>query len=90
MNARTSQKTITFSRPFFLWGIGEVQPAGRYTVVTDEEEIPGLSSSAYRRVATLMVLPTPGGGTGQRVVNVDPLELQAAQERDAEPTAARR
>lgn len=90
MNAHTSQKTITFSRPFFLSGIGEVQPAGRYRVVTEEEEIPGLSFSAYRRVATLMALPAPGGGTGQRVGNIDPLELHAAQERDADPMAARR
>ncbi len=90
MNVRTSSKTITFSRPFFLSGIGEVQPAGPYTVVTDEEEIPGLSFSAYRRVATLIFLPAPGGGTGERVVNIDPLELQAAQERDADPAAPRR
>jgi hypothetical protein len=66
------------------------QPAGRYTVVTDEEELPGLSFSAHRRVATLIVLPAPGGGTGGRVANIDPLELQAAQETDAEPTAAHR
>jgi hypothetical protein len=89
MSARTSQKTVTFSRPFFLSGIGEVQPAGIYTVETEEEEIPNLSFSAYRRVATLIFLPAPGGGTGERVTNIDPVELQAAQERDAEPTAAR-
>jgi hypothetical protein len=89
MTARTSQKTVTFSRPFFLSGIGEVQPAGIYTVETEEEEIPNLSFSAYRRVATLIFLPAPGGGTGERVANIDPVELQAAQERDAEPTAAR-
>jgi hypothetical protein len=87
MTVRTSHTSVTFSRPFFLSGIGEVQPAGVYAVVTEEDEIPGLSfSAAYRRIATLMVLPTPGGGTGQRVVNVDPLELQAAQEREAEPS----
>jgi hypothetical protein len=90
MTARTCKKTVTFARPFFLSGIGEVQPAGVYTVVSEEEEIPGLSFSAYRRVATLISLPTSGGGTGERVANIDPLELQAAQERDAEPTAARR
>lgn len=87
---RTGQKSVTFSRPFFLSGIGEVQPAGCYTVVTDEEELAGLSFSAHRRVATLIVLPAPGGGTGGRVANIDPFELKAAQETDAEPTAARR
>jgi hypothetical protein len=87
MTVRTSKTTVTFCRPFFLSEIGEVQPPGLYTVVTEEEEIPGLSFSAYRRVATLMSLPAPGGGTGERVVSIDPLELQAAQERDADPTS---
>lgn len=91
MTARTSHKTVTFTRPFFLSGIGEVQPAGVYRVETDEEQIPGLSFSAYRRVATLIFLPArPGTGVGEQVANIDPLELQAAQERDADPPAARR
>lgn len=91
MTARTSHKTVTFTRPFFLSGIGELQPAGVYRVETDEEQIPGLSFSAYRRVATLIFLPArPGTGLGEQVANIDPLELQAAQERDADPTAARR
>jgi len=67
-------------------------------VEIDEEEIPGLSFSAYRFatlfppiVATLMILPArPGTGVGEQVATIDPLELQAAQERDADPTAAGR
>jgi hypothetical protein len=91
MTARTSHKTVTFTRPYFLSGIGEVQPAGSHRVETDEEEIPGLSCSAYRRVATLMILPArPGSGVGEQVASIDPVELQAAQERDADPTAAGR
>lgn len=35
MTARTSHKTVTFTRPFFLSGIGEVQPAGIYRVGTN-------------------------------------------------------
>ena len=89
MTARTSHSTVTFTRPFFLSGIGEVQPAGSYRVETDEEEIPGLSFSAYRRVATMMILPArPGTGVGEQIATIDPLELQAAQERDVEPGAA--
>ena len=41
MSVRTSRKTVTFTRPFSLTGIDEVQPAGPYTVETDEEELPG-------------------------------------------------
>ena len=47
---------------------------------TDEELRPGLSVPAYRRVATLIFLRSRGV---EEVVNVDPLELQAAEERDA-------
>ena len=84
MSVRTSRKSITFAQPFSLTGIDEVQPAGTYTVETDEEFLPGLSFPAYRRVATLIFLRSRGGGAiVEEMVNVDPLELQAAQERDA-------
>jgi len=85
MTVRTSRKTVTFTRPFSLSGI-EVQPAGTYTVETDEELIPGVSFPAYRRIASLIFLRSRGGGAVvEEMANVDPLELQAAQERDAGP-----
>jgi hypothetical protein len=34
MTVRASHKTVTFTRPFSLNGIDEVQPAGSYTVET--------------------------------------------------------
>ena len=84
MTVRTSRKSVTFTRAFSLSGIDEVQPAGTYTVETDEELLPGLSFPAYRRVATLIFLRSRRGGSiVEEVANVDPLELQAAQERDA-------
>jgi hypothetical protein len=53
-------------------------------VETDEELLPGLSFPAYRRIATLIFLRSRGGGpVVEEVVNIDPLELRAAQERDA-------
>jgi hypothetical protein len=86
MTVRTSRKTVTFTRPFSLSEIDEVQPAGSYTVETDEEELPGLSFPAYRRIATLILLRSrPGGRVVEEVIRIDPLELQAAQERDARP-----
>ena len=84
MTVRTSRKTVTFTRPFSLSGIDEAQPAGTYTVETDEELLPGLSFPAYRRIASLIFLRSrTGGAVVEEVANVDPLELQAAQERDA-------
>ena len=84
MSVRTSHKTVTFARPFLLSGIDEVQPAGTYTVETNEELLPGLSFLAYRRIATLIFLPLrPGGAFVERIVNIDPLELEAAQKSDA-------
>ena len=84
MPVRTSHKTVTFTRPFSLSVIDEVQAPGTYTVETDEESLPGLSFPAWRRIATLIYLPSqPGGAFVEQVVNIDPLELEAAQERDA-------
>ena len=84
MTVRTSHKTVTFTRPFSLSAMDEVQPAGTYTVETDEELLQGVSFPAYRRLATLFFLPSrPGNAFLEQVVNINPLELQAAQERDA-------
>jgi hypothetical protein len=84
MTVRTSHKTVTFTQPFLLSAIDEVQAAGTYTVETEEETLPGLSFPAWRRIATLIYLPSrPGGAFVEQVVNIDPLELEAAQERDA-------
>jgi hypothetical protein len=84
MTMRTSHKTVAFRQPFSLSGIDEVQAAGTYTVETSEELLQGVSFPAYRRTETLIFLPSrPGGAFVERVVNIDPLELEAAQKRDA-------
>ena len=84
MTVRTSQSTVTFVRPFSLSSLDEAQQAGTYTVQTHEELLPGLSFLAWRRTATLIFLPSrPGGAFVEQMVAIDPLELEAAQERDA-------
>ena len=84
MTSRTTTKTITFSRPFSLPGLDETQPAGTYTVQTDEEPIEGLSFLAYRRIATVIFLPLRHGGTGSfQAIPVTPEALDAAQVQDA-------
>jgi hypothetical protein len=84
MTVRTSQRTVTFIRPFSLSGLDEAHPAGTYTVQTHEEAVPGLSFLAWRRTGTRIFLPSrPGGAFVEQLVDIDPLELEAAQERDA-------
>lgn len=77
---RTTRETVVFDHPFRLSGLDEEQPAGAYTVVTDEDLIEGLSFLAYRRVATTIYLPLRPGGSGSvQAIKVDPRELDAAQ-----------
>jgi hypothetical protein len=86
--ARTRSETVIFLRPFVMTGLEGTQPAGRYTVETDEELLPTLSSTAYRRLVTWFRLPAiqPDGCTAPgrtQVVAIDPIELEAALARDS-------
>ncbi len=77
---RTTRETITFDHPFSLCAVEGMQPAGTYTVETDEDLIEGLSFLAYRRIATTIFLPLPYGGSGSvQAVRVDPRELDTAR-----------
>lgn len=58
MSPRTTSKTVTFALPFLLKGVDRVLPAGDYRVVTDEELMEGLSFPVYRRVSTMILVPT--------------------------------
>lgn len=83
MMIRTSSKTVTFVEPFVLRGLDGVQPAGSYTVETDEEFLDTVASPAYRRVATLIHLhATRGNPSVARAMPIDPEELNAALRRD--------
>ena len=82
MTIRTILRTITFHRPVCLKGVERLLPPGDYDVVTDEELIEGLSFSAYHRISTLMFVPAPSGSAIE-MVTIDPLDLEAALERDA-------
>jgi hypothetical protein len=84
MTMRTSRKTVTFRRPFSLSGLDEMQPAGTYTVETNEELLEGLSFPAWRRTATVILLRPQAGGVGLgQDLEVDPLELAAVADSDA-------
>jgi hypothetical protein len=81
---RTTETTITFRRPFSLTAIDGLQPAGTYRLVTDEEEILGLSFLALRRTATMLHTPAVSTSSSGRtqVFLVDHVELAAALEED--------
>jgi hypothetical protein len=86
MTVRTTSRTVTFMHPFDLSGVDEVQPAGTYTVETDEELLQTLSLPAYRRISTLMRLPArPTGTMLTQIVEINPLELAALMAKDAQP-----
>lgn len=84
MPIRTSNKTVSFARPFLLKGVDRVLPAGDYRVTTDEELIQELSFPVYHRVATMIFVPAESRhASSVEMVSIDPRDLQEAQDRDA-------
>jgi hypothetical protein len=83
MTQRTSRRDVVFRAPFFIDGVDGVHPAGTYPVDTDEVLLEELSFTAYRRVATSIMIPLPGssGGSYQRHT-IEPAALEAAELRD--------
>ncbi len=84
MSTRTIQTSVTFSKPFTLTSVDGPQPAGTYRLETEEEQIEGLSFSAFRRMTMTLFLPAnPAPGATRHVVQVDPKELSEALLADA-------
>ena len=82
MSIRTTHKTVKFSHPVSIEGVGRVLPAGSYEVVTDEELIEGLSFPVYRRVSTMILAPTQSSVPSVEMLTIDPHDLAAAMKRD--------
>lgn len=83
MSDRTSSKTVTFRYPATIAGLDTAIAPGSYLVEVEEELIPGLSFTAYRRVRTTIVLPIRTSGLrGRQVVEIDPQSLAEALVRD--------
>lgn len=84
MSERTTSRWISFKHPALIDGVDQSLPAGDYLIETDEEQIPGLSFVAYRRVKTMIVVPAlVGTTTGRQLVEVEVAALQAALDRDS-------
>jgi hypothetical protein len=81
MHTRSRDRTWTFGNPFWLKGADRELPAGSYRVATDEELIEGLSFPVYRRVATMLFVPSRHGAAVE-MLSIDPVELKAAHEKD--------
>ncbi len=79
MSIRSTESLVTFRNSFMLPELELEQPAGTYKIVVDEEEIAGLSFLAYRRVATMIHIPSlEAAEFSRQVFLVDSDELQAA------------
>jgi hypothetical protein len=85
MTVRSRRETITFNHPFRIKGVDRLLSAGAYEVITDEEMIEGLSFPAFRRVATMIVVPAaaPRSAT-MEMISISSVALSDAQLLDAE------
>ena len=83
MTTRSRRETVQFKHPFRLKGIDRQLAAGTYEVVTDEEMIEGLSFASFRRVATMIMIPTTAPQRSIEMFIIDPLDLSNAQQIDA-------
>ena len=79
MSMRSTERTLTFRRPFSLSAVDGPLPAGRYRVITEEEPLEGLSFAAWQRMRALLFLPAESlPGKSREVVPIDLNELEAA------------
>ena len=83
MQDRITRRLVVFQHPFSLPGVEGERPAGTYAVETIEAPIDGLSFLAYRRVSTTIELPSDiAAMISRQVVEIEPLDLEAAEKRD--------
>ena len=84
MTTRSRRETITFQHPFRLRGVDRLLPPGAYEVITDEEMIEGLSFPAFRRVATMIMVPAAqNAAMAMEMVSIGSVDLADAQHADA-------
>jgi hypothetical protein len=83
MTIRSRREAVTFKHPFRIRGIDRLLPAGTYEVVTDEESIEGLSFAAFRRIATLIMVPGAASASTREMISIGSVDLADAQRIDA-------
>ena len=88
MLTRSHSKSVVFLHPFELKGVDRMLPPGNYRVVTDEELLEELSFPVYRRISTMIFVPGQTYNASVEMVAIDPLDLQAALDRDSAKSTA--
>jgi hypothetical protein len=83
MTMRSRRETVMFQHPFRIRGIDRLLPPGPYEVITDEEMIEGLSFAAFRRVATMILVPAMARNSAMEMVSIGSVDLSDAQRIDA-------
>jgi hypothetical protein len=83
MTIRSRRETVTFKHPFRIRGVDRFLPAGAYEVITDEETIEGLSFAAFRRIATMIVVPAANTRLAIEMISIGSVDLSDAQRIDA-------
>jgi hypothetical protein len=83
MTMRSRRETVTFQHPFRIRGIDRLLLPGTYEVITDEEMIEGLPFPAFRRVATMIMLPAAAQNSAMEIVSIGSVDLSDAQRMDA-------
>lgn len=83
MTMRSRREAITFQHPLRIRGIDRLLPPGAYEVVTDEEMIEGLSFPAFRRFATMIMVPAAAQNSAMEMVSIGSVDLSDAQRIDA-------
>ncbi|MEZ5822330.1 MAG: hypothetical protein R3D82_16150 [Xanthobacteraceae bacterium] len=83
MTIRSRREAVIFKHPFRIRGIDRVLPAGTYEVITDEESIEGLSFAAFRRIATMILVPGAASASTVEMISIGSVDLADAQRIDA-------
>jgi hypothetical protein len=85
MIERVTHQIATFAHQFSLAGLDGTFPPGDYDVEITEEQLPGLSFTAYRRVSTTIRLPgSLAAHPSWQLFEIEPDDLAAALTRDAD------
>jgi hypothetical protein len=83
MTIRSRREAVIFKHPFRIRGIDRLLPAGTYEVITDEEAIEGLSFAAFRRIATMIMVPGAASASMREMISIGSVDLADAQRIDA-------
>jgi hypothetical protein len=83
MTIMSKREVITFRRPFRIRGIDRLLPAGDYEVVTDHEALDGISFAAFRRVATMIMVPAKDTRLTMEMISIGSDDLADAKRIDA-------